>query len=152
MNISAKDVKSLREETGAGIMLCKKALTEAEGDVEKAKAIIKAAGIAKADKKADRETAEGYIGSYIHANNKVGVLIEVLCETDFVARNETFREMVKNVAMHIVVLNPENVEELLTQEYVKDPDITVEHYIKDVSGTIGEKFVVNRFTRYELGK
>ena len=105
----------------------------------------------KADKKADRETKEGYIASYVHNNNKTAALVEILCETDFVARNEDLQKMGNNVAMQVVAMNPENVTELLSQDYIRDSKITVEELVKQTSGLLGEKLVVNRFTRYEIG-
>lgn len=151
-NYTASDVKKLREETGAGMMDCKKALDEANGNFEEAKEVVRQRGLALAEKKADRETKEGYIASYVHANNKVAALVEILCETDFVARNDEFQTMARDVAMHVVAMNPENVEALLADQFVKDPDKTVEELVKGVSGKIGEKFVVNRFVRYEVGE
>ncbi len=151
-NYTAADIKKLREETGAGMMDCKKALDEAKGNYDEAIEVVKQRGLAKAEKKADRETKEGYIASYVHANNKVAALVEILCETDFVAKNEEFQAMAKDVAMHVVAMNPENVEALLADQFVKDPDITVDTLVKGVSGKIGEKFVVNRFKRFEVGQ
>ena len=104
--ISAKDVKTLRERTGAGMMECKSALQEAAGDMEKAIDILRTRGAAKAAKRAERETAEGVVASYIHTNNKVGVLLEVNCETDFVARNADFQKLVRQIAMHIAAAAP----------------------------------------------
>jgi len=106
MDINAAQVKELRESTGAGIMDCKKALQEAQGDMEKALRILREKGLAGAKKKAGRATADGVIDAYIHLNNRIGVLLEVNCETDFVARNETFRSMVHDIAMHIAAANP----------------------------------------------
>lgn len=151
-NYTANDVKRLREDTGAGMMDCKKALDEANGDFEKAKEVVRQRGLALAEKKADRETKEGYIASYVHQTNKVAAMVEILCETDFVARNQEFQEMAKNVALHVVAMNPENVTELLAQPFVKNPEVTIEDLVKGVSGKIGEKFVVNRFVRYEVGQ
>lgn len=151
-NYTASDVKKLREETGAGMMDCKKALDEANGNFEEAKEAVRQRGLALAEKKADRETKEGYIASYVHANNKVAALVEILCETDFVARNDEFQAMAKDVALHIVAMNPETVEALLADQFVKNPDMTVEDLVKSVSGKIGEKFVVNRFVRYQVGQ
>lgn len=151
-NYTVADVKKLREETGAGMMDCKKALEEAGGDFAKATELVRERGLAKAEKKADRETSEGYIASYVHATNKIAAMVEILCETDYVARNEDFQAMAKNVALHVVAMNPDSVEELLKQEFVKDPSMTVEHMVKEVSGKIGEKFVVSRFVRYEVGQ
>ncbi len=122
MEINAAQVKELRESTGAGIMDCKQALQEAGGDVEKAVRILREKGLAGAQKKAGRSAADGIVDAYIHLNNRIGVLLEVNCETDFVARNETFRAMVHDIAMHIAAANPlyvspEDVpEELLEQE------------------------------------
>ena len=152
MSHTVADIKKLREETGAGMLDCKKALDEAKGDYAGAVEIVRKKGLAKAEKKADRETKEGYIASYVHANNKVAAMVEILCETDFVARNEEFQRMAKDVAMHVVAMNPENVEELLKDQFVRDPDKTVDELVKGVSGKIGEKFVVNRFSRYEVGQ
>ena len=106
MEISAKDVKELRERTGAGMMDCKKALTETGGDMEKAIDLLRATGAAKAAKRAGREAREGAVGSYVHMNARVGVLIEVNCETDFVARNEAFQQLIKDLAMHVAAMNP----------------------------------------------
>jgi elongation factor Ts len=152
MSYTVADIKKLREETGAGMLDCKKALEEARGDFEAAAEVVRKKGLAKAEKKADRETKEGYIASYVHATNKVAAMVEILCETDFVARNEEFQAMAKDVAMHVVAMNPENVEELLKEQFVKDPSKTVEELVKGISGKIGEKFVLNRFIRYEVGE
>lgn len=151
-NYTANDIKTLREETGAGMMECKRALDEAEGNFEKAKEIIFQRGLAKAEKKSDRETKIGYIASYVHTNHTVAALVEILCETDFVARNDEFQTMAKDIAMQVVAMNPENVEELLAQDSLKNPSITIEEVVKSLSGKIGERFVVSRFTRYEVGQ
>jgi len=152
MTVTAADIKALREETGAGMMECKKALTESDGDMAKAREWIKARGLAKAEKKADRETKEGYIASYVHGTGKVAALVEILCETDFVARNSEFQEMARSVAMQVASMNPENVEELLAQDYIRDGSVTIDQLVKGLSGKIGEKFVVNRFVRYAVGE
>ena len=107
MEITAEQVKELRERTGIGMMECKKALEEADGDMDKAIEILRKKGYARAKDKADRAAGEGLVGSYIHMNGKIGVLVEVNCETDFVARNEEFKELVKNIAMHIAAASPE---------------------------------------------
>lgn len=152
MAFSAADIKTLREKTGAGIMDCRKALTEADGDMKKAEEIVKAQGLARAEKKSDRETKEGYIASYVHATGKVAAMVEILCETDFVARNPEFQEMAKEVAMQVTAMNPENLDELLEQEYLRDPKLTIDQLVKQLSGKIGEKFVINRFVRYSVGE
>lgn len=152
MSFSAADIKNLREKTGAGVMDCRNALTESNGDMKKAEEIVKARGLARAEKKADRETKEGYLASYVHATGKVAALVEILCETDFVARNPEFQQMAKEVAMQVTAMNPANVEELLSQEYLRDPGLTIDQLVKQLSGKIGEKFVVNRFVRYSIGE
>lgn len=151
-NFTAQDVKTLRDETGAGMMECKKALDEANGDMAKAKEIIRERGLAKAEKKADRETNIGYIASYVHSNHQVGCMVEILCETDFVARNDEFQDLAKNIAMQVTAMAPENVEELLAQDSIKNPSETIEQMVKSLSGKIGEKFVVSRFVRYMVGE
>jgi elongation factor Ts len=196
--IDAKTVKKLREETGAGMMNCKQALVENDGDYDKAVQSLKLKGMATADKKASRNTNEGLIYSYIHTGSKLGILLEINCETDFVARREEFSEVAKNVAMQIASNPdimfissediPESVKEelrkfesakedlknkpeeirnkivegrvekglkkqvLLEQEYIRDPNITVNQYIKQVIGVLGENIKVARFTRYVLGE
>ncbi len=152
MTVSVDKIKQLREETGARVLDCKKALEEANGDFKKAKEIVEQKGLARAEKKADRETKVGYIASYVHTNGTVASMVEILCETDFVAMNDEFRKMAKDIAMQVVAMNPQDVEELLSQEFIKDPSMTIEHYLKKMSGKIGEKFVLNRFVRYEVGK
>jgi elongation factor Ts len=196
MEISAKMVKELRDATNAGMMDCKRALTECGGDLEQAKEYLRKKGIAAAAKKADRVTSQGLVGSYIHMGGKVGVLIEVACETDFVARTEDFQALVHNLAMHIAATSPAAVSRdeidpalvdkereiyaaqmqeegkpeamiakivegklgkyysevvLLEQKYVKDPDLTVEDYVKSVIGKLGENIQVKRFARYAIG-
>jgi elongation factor Ts len=111
MSISAAQVKERRERTGAGMMECKKALSETNGDMEKAIDALRTSGAAKAAKRAGREASEGVIGSYIHMGGKIGVIVEVNCETDFVARNEVFQSLVKDIAMHIAAANPLSVDE-----------------------------------------
>jgi elongation factor Ts len=152
VSYTAQDVKKLREETGAGMMDCKKALDAAKGNFDEAKEIVRQRGLAIAETKSDRETKAGYIASYVHANNKIAALVEILCETDFVAKNAEFQAMAKDVAMHVVAMNPVSVEDLLEDQFVKDLNITVDDLVKGVSGKIGERFIVNRFVRYEVGK
>lgn len=151
MSYSANDVKKLREETGVGIMECKKALEASAGDMTKAKDWIFQHGLMKADKKADRETKAGYIASYVHSNNQIAALVEVLCETDFVALNSEFQTMARDIAMQVTALAPTSVDELLKQETLKNPSITVEEMVKSLSGKIGEKFVISRITRFAVG-
>lgn len=152
MSFSSADVKKLRELTGAGVMDCQKALTQAKGNFAKATELVRATGMARAEKKSDRETKVGYIGSYVHQNNQVAALVEVLCETDFVARNSDFQDMVKHLAMQVAAMAPADVTELMSQEFIKDPSITIEQMVKLVSGKIGERFVISRILRWQMGE
>jgi elongation factor Ts len=149
--ISAEEIKRLREETGAGIMESKRALEEANGDIAKAKEILAGSADAIAKKKAERETHSGLIECYCHAN-KIGVLLEVACESDFVAKNQDFKTMVHNIAMQIASMAPQDVTELLKQEYIMDSSMNIEAYIKSVILKIRENIQVKRFIRYELGE
>ncbi len=150
--VSMKDVKKLREETKARVLDCKKALEQAKGDFDRAKEIVAEKGLARAEKKKDRDTKAGLVASYVHNNGKVAALVEVQCETDFVTQNEEFKTMARDIAMQVTAMKPENVEELLQQEFIKDPSINIETLVKALSGKIGEKMVVTRFVRYELGE
>jgi elongation factor Ts len=150
MAIDIKLIKQLREETQVSIADCTKALTEAKGDYEKAIEILKKRGIERAEKKADRETAQGLIESYIHQNGKVGVLLEILCETDFVARTEDFKRLAHEVAMQIAAMNPSGVPALLKQDYIRDGSVNVETLIKQTIGKLGENIVIKQFTRFEI--
>ena len=125
MTITADLVKELRERSGAGMMECKKALTEANGDMDKAITILRERGIAKAASKSSRETKEGLIGTYVHPGDKLAVMIEVQCETDFVARTDDFRDLVKHLAMHVAAANPLVVrrEEITEEQMSKERDI-----------------------------
>lgn len=148
---SAADIKKLREQTGAGMMDCKRALDDAKGDFEKAVQLVVERGLAKAEKKSDRETKEGFVGSYVHATGKVAAMVELLCETDFVARNDEFRALAKDIAMQVVAMQPETTTELLEQEFIKNPSETVEKIIKQASGKIGENIILGGFTRVKIG-
>lgn len=152
MAYTATDVKNLRDKTGAGMMDCKKALDEAQGDLVKAEALVMERGLAKAEKKADRETKEGFVASYVHTTGKVGVLVELLCETDFVGRNEEFRALAKDIAMQVAAMNPADSVELLAQPYIKDSSLTIETLIKQLSGKIGENISLGRFVRLGVGE
>lgn len=152
MQISIADVKKLRIASGAAMMDCKQALADAEGDYTKALALVKERGLAKAAKKQDRETSEGYIASYIHATGKVAAMVELQCETDFVARNQEFRDLAHSLAMQVAAMNPADVAELLEQEYIRDAGATIEFLVKQLTGKLGEKVVVARFTRYAVGE
>jgi elongation factor Ts len=149
MTISAADIQKLREETGAGVMECKRALDEAGGDMERALELIKARGFAKAEKRVGRDTGAGVIMSYVH-NGRIGVLVDVRAETDFVVRSEPFQALAHELAMQIAAVSAENVEELLKQPYIKDETKTVEDMVKDVIARVGENVRVNAFSRLEL--
>lgn len=142
-------IVKLREETGAGVMDCKRALADAAGDYEKAKALIAERGLAKAAKKGERVTGSGLVYAYVH-QDRVGVLLELRCETDFVARTEDFHALAKEIAMQIAAMDPESPEALMTQEYVKDPSKTVEQFMKATVAKVGENIQVARFTRFAL--
>lgn len=195
--IKAQDVKTLRERTGAGMMDCKKALGECGGDMEKAVDFLRQKGIANAEKRAGRAMGEGTVQSYIHSNGKIGVMVELSCETDFVAKNEQFVELAQNIAMHIAAANPlglcadeiapevlerekavykaqaiemgkkeqfidkiieGRVEKffkencLLNQQYVKNPDITIQDLVTEMIGKIGENISIKRFARFQVGE
>lgn len=197
MEITASIVKELRERTGVGMMDCKKALQECNGDIEKSIEYLRKKGIATAQKRGGRSTSEGQIQSYIHGGGKIGVLVEINCETDFTGKNDEFTEFVKNVAMHIAASNPiavnregipadilakekdiyetqakesgkpENVIQkivegkinkfyadntLLGQQYVKNPDITIQDLVNEMIAKTGENIVINRFVRFQLGE
>ncbi|MCP2520687.1 translation elongation factor Ts [Candidatus Aminicenantes bacterium AC-335-A11] len=130
MKITTELVKELRDRTGIGIMECKKALEESNGDLEKAILILRKRGYERAKKKLSRETSEGLIGSYIHSNGKIGVLVEVNCETDFVARNQEFQDLVKNIAMHIAATSPRYLspEEIPQEELEQEKEIIREQF------------------------
>jgi elongation factor Ts len=150
MAIDIKLIKQLRDETQASIADCRVVLEEAKGNYEKAIELLKKKGIERAEKKATRETAQGLIESYVHQNGKVGVLVKVLCETDFVARTDDFKHLIHEIAMQIAAMNPKNVDALLKQEYIRDGSITIENLIKQTIGKLGENIVVKEFTRFEI--
>jgi len=142
MQITTEQIKQLREETGAGIMDVRKALTECEGDTKKAKAWLEKKGMKRAEEKSERTTEAGYVFSYVHFNGKVGALAKLACETDFVAKTEDFQYLGKEIAMQVASMKPENVEELLKQDYLRDSSKTIEALIKLVSGKTGENIKV----------
>ena len=151
MDITAERVKELRERTGIGMMECKKALEEAGGDAEKAIEILRKKGHARAKDKAHRETSEGMVGSYIHMNGKIGVLVEVNCESDFVARNEEFKDLLKNIAMHIAAARPKYIApaDVPADELEKEKDIIREQF-KDSKKPpqIVEKIVEGKLAKF----
>lgn len=144
-----EDVIKLRELTGAGVMECKRALESAGGDFKKAEELIRTSNAARAETKKERKTGAGFLYSYIH-NKRVGVLLEMRCETDFVVQSDPFQTLTHEIALHIAAMGPETVEELLAQPFVKDESITVNDLIKQLIGKVGENSKVERFCRFEL--
>jgi len=164
--VTAAQVKELRDKTGAGIMDSKRALEESAGDIAKAESILNAKGLASAAKKADRSTSEGLVVSYIHTGGRVGSMVELNCETDFVARTDEFEILGRNIAMQVAAMNPiyldrasipEDVEdvkdeELLNeQEYIRDSSMKITDLVKESIGKLGENIRIRRFSRFELG-
>ncbi|MBI3601567.1 MAG: translation elongation factor Ts [Candidatus Omnitrophica bacterium] len=149
---SVDDIKQLREETSCGVIECKKALEEAKGNFQKAKEILRKRGLEMAAKKADRVAKEGRMEAYIHNGNKIGVVVEVNCETDFVARNEDFCKFTRELAMHIAAMNPPDVQGLLSQPFVKDPDKNVQDLLNALVAKIGENIQIGRFVRFKVGE
>ncbi len=143
-------VKKLRQETGGGVMDCRAALLKAKGDYEKAKKILAAEGIKKATKKQGRETKQGYVATYTHATGRVGAMVEVLCETDFVARNREFQQFARELCLQIAAMNPKNEKELLRQAYIREPEKTVEEFLKSQIAKFGENIRIGRFQRLEV--
>ena len=147
--VTASQVKELREKTGAGMMDCKKVLTEADGDMEKAIELLRERGIAKAAKKSDRVAAEGLVDAYISEDGKVGAVVEVNAETDFVAQNAEFKKFVSDVAKQVALNNPADVEALLAEESMVEAGKTVKDVLTDKIATIGENISIRRFARFE---
>ena len=147
--VTASQVKDLREKTGAGMMDCKKVLTETDGDMEKAIELLRERGIAKAAKKSDRVAAEGLVDAYVTEDGKIGAVVEVNAETDFVAKNDEFKSFVADVAKQIALTNPATVEELLAAKSIVDEDKTVQEVLTNKIATIGENMSIRRFARYE---
>ena len=141
-------LKKLREETAASIADCRMALEETKNDYKKALEWLKKRGL----EKADRETSQGLVDSYIHQGGKIGVLLELRCETDFVAKTDDFKMLAKELGMQISAMNPKDVEAVLKQEYIRDPKITIEELIKSVIGKLGENITLARFQRFALGE
>jgi elongation factor Ts len=167
LEITTASVKELREKSGAGIMTCRNALLEAEGDAEKALQILKEKGILKAQKKAERAANQGLIEAYIHTGGRIGALVEVNCETDFVARTDEFKELAHDLAMQVAAVPPQFITQdeapreddidlvtacLLLQPYIKDPTRTVQDLVLETIAKVGENIKISRFARFELGK
>ncbi|MBU4284796.1 translation elongation factor Ts [Patescibacteria group bacterium] len=148
--VVAELVRKLREKTGASMMDCKKALEDVGGDEAKALKILQEKNKLTAMKKSERSAGQGIIEAYVHSNAKVGVLLELKCETDFVARNSEFRELAHDIAMHIAGMDSKDEKSLLEEPFVKDPEITVKSLIENKIAKLGENIKVSRFTRFEL--
>ena len=147
--VTASQVKDLREKTGAGMMDCKKVLTETDGDMEKAIELLRERGIAKAAKKSSRVAAEGIVEAYVTEGGKVGSLVEVNAETDFVAKNDEFKSFVEDVTKQVALTNPSDVEALLASKSMAEPDKTVKEVLTGKIATIGENMTIRRFVRFE---
>lgn len=143
-------LKKLREETAASIADCRKALEESAGDYQKAVAWLQKHGIEKAEKKVERVTGQGLIDCYIHQNCRIGAMVMVLCETDFVARTSEFKTLAHEIAMQVAAMNPKDVNALLKQEYIRDPSKTIESLIKETIAKLGENIVIKELKRFEI--
>jgi elongation factor Ts len=167
LKISLELIKELREQSGAGIMQCRNALEKSEGDREKALAFLKEQGMLKAKAKAERTASEGLVEAYIHTGGRVGAMVELNCETDFVARTDEFKQLAHNLAMQVAAMNPKFVSEeevpeeadiepqaacLLQQPYIKDQELTIQDIITETIARVGENIKVSRFARFELGE
>ncbi|MFH1749353.1 MAG: translation elongation factor Ts [bacterium] len=152
MKVDTKDVIKLRKETDIPILECRQALEEAKSDFSKAKEVLKERSKKIAAKKASRVSDMGIIEAYIHNDNKIGVLVEVSSETDFVAKNSEFKLFVHDIAMQIAATNPKDVKQLLTSEFIKDLDLTIGAHLRNQIVKIGENIKIKRFIRYELGE
>jgi len=148
--ITTEEIKALREETGLSIMQCKSALEEAGGDKVKAISILKEKGSKIAAKKSDRNLGAGLVTAYIHTGDTVGVMLELLCETDFVAKNPEFKSVARDIAMHIAAMSPSNTTELLEQPFIKDPSQKISDILNNTVQKFGERTEVGEFVRYSL--
>lgn len=150
--ITAQMVKELRDKTGAGMMECKKALSESNGDMEKAVEILRERGLAAAAKKSGRIAAEGIVETYISEDLKTGSIVEVNCETDFVSANEEFVALTKNIAMQVAATNAKNVEELVEEKYIADTNMSVKDAVTALIAKLGENMSVRRFVKFSIDK
>lgn len=151
MAINIEDLKKLREETGAGIADVRMALEQSDGDLNKAKDILKQKGLDKAASKSGREVKMGLVEVYSHGG-RVGVVVELLCETDFVAKTEDFKNLAHDLALQIASMSPQTVDELLNQEYIRDASLTIDQMVKSVIGKLGENIQIGKFSRIALGE
>jgi len=152
MKVTTDQIKALREKCGAGVMECRTALEEVMGDEKKAFEILKKRGREVAEKKKERETKQGIIEAYTHGGGKVVAVVELLCESDFVARNEEFRALAHELAMQVAAMAPKNVEELLEQEYIRDASRKIADLLTEAVAKIRENIKVGRIARLELGE
>lgn len=150
--IAVSLISKLREETGAPVIRVKKVLEEVKGNEKKALEILRKEGFEKAAKREGRETSQGVITSYTHHSKKVASMVELLCETDFVARNPLFEELGKNIAMQIASMDPKDTKELEDQDFIKDPSKKVSDLVKEVIAKTGENVKIGKFVRFEIGK
>lgn len=148
--VNINDIKKIREITGISVEAVREALEKAGGKIEEALQMLKKRGIEVAAKKFARETGQGLIFSYIHSNGKIGVLLKLLCETDFVAKNEQFGELGHELSLHIAAMNPQNTEELLAQPYVRDQDLSVDALVKNYIAKLGENIRISEFCRFDI--
>ncbi|MFW6110245.1 MAG: translation elongation factor Ts [Patescibacteria group bacterium] len=151
-DVSLEQVKKLREKTGVGVMACRKALLEADGDMEVAEKALQEQAAMVAAERGDRETSEGLVVSYIHSDSRVGVLLELASETDFAARSEQFETTAKEIAMHICAMNPVDKEELLEQEWIRDQSKQIKDLVAELRATTKENIEIKRFARFEVGE
>lgn len=151
MKVDLEKIKELREKTGLSIGECRAALEKMNGDINRALEVLKERGVEIAEKKAARATGSGLIETYIHGG-RVGAMVEIACETDFVARTDDFKNLVREIAMQVASMNPENVEELEKQAYIRDSSLTIGALVKSVIAKVGENIVIKRFMRFELGQ
>ena len=148
--MNLEDIKKLRKQTGAGVMDTKKALEDANGDLQKAKEVLKAKGLERAEKKSEREIKAGRVFSYIHGVGKVGAIIKICCETDFVAQNEEFEKLGNEIAMQVAAMNPESIEELLKQDYIRDSSKTIKDLLSEVISKTGENTTIAEISRLSI--
>lgn len=151
MTIDIKLIAELREKTQAGVMACKKALEETQGDIKKAVHVLRAQGAMKAHSKKNQTTGEGLVESYVHTNGKVGAIVELRCETDFVARNDHFKHLAHELSMQVASMDPKSTDELLSQQYIRDTNKTVSDLINESISLFGENITVGRFIRFSIG-
>jgi len=150
--IDSKDVQRLRADTNAGVMDCKRALEDADGNYDKAKALLKERGLAAVAKKSGREAKEGVVASYIHAGGRKGALVEIASETDFVARSPEFQKLAQEIAMQVAAMSPKDVDELLAQAYIRDSAKTIKDLVTTLAASVGENVSVRRIQRFAIGE